>query len=74
MDGTDDIAWSKRTDNMRQLSLFQRTQKNNANLDPAVIAEIQGILHGTHAYIPLYKQACQIMSEKPEDEHSSVLL
>ena len=50
--------------------LHQRTQ-NNANLNAAVIAEIQGVLNQTHAYIPLYKQACQIMSEKPGDQHNS---
>ena len=53
--------------------LFQRTQ-NNANLNPAVMVEIQGVFNQTHAYIPLYKQACQIMSENPEDQHDSVVL
>ena len=53
--------------------LCQRTQ-NNANPNAAVIAQIQGVLNETHAYIPLYKQACQIMTEKPEDQHDNVVL
>ena len=38
------------------------------------MAEIQGVLNQTHAYIPLYKQASQVMSEKPEDQHDGVVI
>ena len=47
-------------------------QTNNPNLNPVIMAEIQGILNASHPYVELYKQAFQIMREKPAEEHDTV--
>ena len=49
-------------------------QQNNQNLNPAVVALIQGILNQTHPYIALYKQAYQVMREKPVEEQQTVAI
>ena len=49
-------------------------QTNNPTLNPAVMTEIQGILNTSHPYVQLYKQAFQIMNEKPPEEHSTVTI
>ena len=49
-------------------------QTNNPTLNPAVMTEIQGILNTSHPYVQLYKQAFQIMNEKPPEEHSTVAI
>ena len=36
-------------------------QGNNTNLRPAVMAIIQGVIHKSHPYAELYKQAFEIM-------------
>ena len=54
-----------------QEQLAQR-QRNNPNLNPAIMAEIQGVLDTSHPYVELYKQAYQIMMEKPPEEHNTV--
>ena len=56
-----------------QEQLAQR-QANNPTLIPAIMAEIQGILHTSHPYVELYKQAYQIMREKPPEEHDTVAI
>ena len=38
------------------------------------MTEIQGILNTSHPYVQLYKQAFQIMNEKPPEEHSTVAI
>ena len=43
--------------------LAQR-QANNTNLNPAVMAIIQGVIHESHPYIALYRQAFEIMRDK----------
>jgi hypothetical protein len=56
-----------------QEQLAQR-QQNNPNLNPAVMTEIQGVLNTSHPYVELYKQAFQIMREKPAEEHNTVAI
>jgi hypothetical protein len=56
-----------------QEQLAQR-QLNNPNLNPAIMTEIQGVLDTSHPYVELYKQAFQIMREKPAEEHDTVAL
>ena len=36
--------------------------------------EIQGVLNASHPYVELYKQAFQIMREKPAGEHDIVAM
>ena len=38
------------------------------------MAEIQGILNASHPYVELYKQAYQIMRDKPAEEHDTVAM
>ncbi|KAJ7588450.1 hypothetical protein C8J56DRAFT_729729, partial [Mycena floridula] len=38
----------------------------------AIFAELQNTLHATHPYIPLFKQAFQLMREKPPHEQKEV--
>ena len=45
----------------------------NHNLNPVVMTLIQGILNQSHPYAELYKQAFQIMREKPPEEHDTVV-
>jgi hypothetical protein len=54
-----------------QEQLAQREGRNR-NLKPAVMTIIQGILNQSHPYVELYKQAFQIMREKPPEEHDTV--
>ncbi|KAJ7588758.1 hypothetical protein C8J56DRAFT_1049677 [Mycena floridula] len=54
-----------------------RNEHNNQNnIDPtvhsAIFAELQNTLHATHPYIPLFKQAFQILREKPAHLHKDV--
>jgi hypothetical protein len=49
-------------------------QGNNINLAPAVIAIIQGVLNQSHPYAQLYKQAYQIIREKPAEEQNTVVI
>ena len=46
----------------------------NDNLSPTVMTIIQGILTQSHPYVELYKQAFQIMREKPAEEHDTVAM
>ncbi|KAF8801157.1 hypothetical protein BYT27DRAFT_7047348, partial [Phlegmacium glaucopus] len=56
-----------------QEQLAQREQ-NNTNLKPAIMALIQGVLNNSHPYVNLYKQAFQIMRDKPPEEHHTVAI
>ena len=46
--------------------------RRNPSLNPTVMRELQGMLHDTNPYIPLYKQAFQVMREKPPEEQQNV--
>ena len=54
-----------------QLGMRQRL---NQNLDPIIMTNLQAMLHETHPYIPLYKQAFHIMRERPLEEQQDVTL
>ena len=56
-------------DPLAQLRLRER---QNTNLNSVIMTELQAMLNDTHPYVPLYKQAFQIMSEKPADEQQNV--
>ena len=56
-----------------QQQLAQR-QQNNPNLNPTIMTVIQGVLDTSHPYVELYKQAFQIMREKPPEEHDTVAI
>ncbi|KAF9439447.1 hypothetical protein P691DRAFT_625815, partial [Macrolepiota fuliginosa MF-IS2] len=43
-------------------------QRNNENLNPVVLNEIQDMLHCVNPYIPLYQQAFTAMNDKPPEE------
>ena len=47
---------------------------NNINLSPAVIAIVQGVLNQSHPYVQLYKQAYQVIREKPPEEQNTVVI
>ena len=47
-------------------------QANNPNLHSVMIAELQAMIHEIHPYVALYKQAFQIMREKPIEEQHTV--
>ena len=49
-------------------------QERNPRLNHDIMAELQGMLHMTHPYIPLYKQAFLVMQERPAEEHDRVYI
>ena len=49
-------------------------QSNYPNLHPVIIAELQAMVHEMHPYVALYKQAFQIMREKPIEEQQTVYI
>ena len=51
---------------------LQIRQRNNTNLNSVVMTQLQGMLNTHHPYVPLYKQAFQIMREKPADQQQDV--
>ena len=53
--------------------LAQR-QGNNRNLNPQIMAIIQAVIHQSHPYMELYRQAFEVMSEKPPEERSTVAM
>ncbi|THH13903.1 hypothetical protein EW146_g6364 [Bondarzewia mesenterica] len=48
-------------------ALAARTARN-PNLNPVIMSDLQAMLHDTHPYVPLYKQAYEILCEKPPEE------
>ena len=52
-----------------QLGMRQRL---NQNLNPIIMTSLQAMLHETHPYIPLYKQAYYIMRERPPNEQQNL--
>jgi hypothetical protein len=44
----------------------------NSNLDPRIMTALQMTLNEFHPFMPLYKHAYQIMTEKPPEEHANV--
>jgi hypothetical protein len=49
-------------------------QNRNQNLLPQIMTELQAMMQNTHPYIPLYKQAFQIMRAKPPEEQKNVVV
>src|ERR1700723_1635085 len=45
---------------------------NNQNLDPSIMLDLQTMLGVHNPYVPLYKQAYQIMADKPANERANV--
>ena len=58
-------------DPVQQLAL---RQGNNTNLNPAIMPIIQGVIHQSHPYVELYRQAFEIMRDKPADEQDTVAM
>jgi len=46
--------------------------RRNPNLHPMIMSELQAMIHNTHPYVPLFKQAFMIMAEKPPEEAHNV--
>jgi Helitron helicase-like domain at N-terminus len=46
----------------------------NSNLNPTIMTDLQAMMHETHPYVPLYKQAFQIMRAKPPEQHQKVIV
>jgi len=46
----------------------------NDNLLPQIMTELQAMMHETHPYVPLYKQAFQIMRAKPPEQQKKVVV
>ena len=51
-----------------------RDGNNNKSLSRPLLAIIQGVLHQSHPYVELYKQAYQIIREKPAEEQDTVVI
>ncbi|KAG0691739.1 hypothetical protein DFH29DRAFT_819048, partial [Suillus ampliporus] len=48
------------------------TRPGNEGLDHRILRELHDMLYRCHPYTPLYKQAYQIMQEKPQEQHMDV--
>lgn len=46
--------------------------ERNPNLNPMIMTDLQAMLNDVHPYVPLYKQAYQLMAEKPVEEQANV--
>jgi hypothetical protein len=44
----------------------------NSNLNSVIMTQLQATLHGTHPYVPLYRQAFQIIMDQPADQQQDV--
>jgi Helitron helicase-like domain at N-terminus len=53
-------------------SQLQFCEERNGNLNSVIMTELQAMLNNTHPYVPLYKQAFQIMREKPANEQQNI--
>ena len=51
-----------------------KRQGNNTNLNPAIMAVIQGVIHESHPYVELYRRACEVMMEKNPEEQTTVAM
>lgn len=51
---------------------LQARNTRNQNLNPMIMTELQAMFNDTHPYVPLYKQAYQVMMEKPPNEQANV--
>jgi hypothetical protein len=58
-------------DPLAQLNL---RKGRNANLNSVIMTQLQAMVHETHPYVRLYKQAFEIMREKPADEQQDVTI
>jgi hypothetical protein len=54
-----------------QVALDARNSRN-PNLNPMIMTELQAMLNDVHPYVPLYKQAYQIMMDKPLEEQANI--
>ena len=54
-----------------QVTLDARHQWN-PNLNPMIMTDLQAMIHNVHPYVPLYKQAYQIMTEKPPAQQANI--
>ena len=54
-----------------QAALAARTNRNS-NLDPFLMGELQQMLIANNPFVPLYKQAYQIMQERPPELQSNL--
>ena len=43
-------------------------QRGYSNLLPGVLGDLQNILYDINPYVPLYRQAYEILSSKPQEE------
>jgi len=50
----------------------QHRAERNRNLDPTALRTLHDMLWRHHPYAPLYKQAYQVMREKPPEQHPDV--
>jgi hypothetical protein len=57
-----------------QPTVFAQIYIHNPNLNSVIMTELQAMLNDTHPYVALYKQAFQIMSEKPPDEQQDIAI
>ena len=49
-------------------------QSNNPNLNSVIMTQLQDMITQTHPYASLYKQAYDIMKEKPQDEQQNIYM
>jgi hypothetical protein len=56
------------------LAQLRIQEQHNPNLNLVIMTELQAMLNDTHPYVALYKQAFQIMSEKPPEEQQDVTI
>jgi hypothetical protein len=54
-----------------QVALATQNQRNS-NLDPTVMSDLQTMLLQTHPYVALYKQAYQILIDKPPGQQDNL--
>jgi hypothetical protein len=56
------------------LAQLRLREGSNTNLNSVIMTQLQAMLNDTHPYVPLYKQAFQIMREKPPEEQQNVTI
>ncbi|KAG2055672.1 hypothetical protein BDR06DRAFT_845562, partial [Suillus hirtellus] len=58
--------------NPEQATDIRANQPGNENLDRRILRELHDMLYRSHPYVALYKQAHQVMREKPPEQHTEV--
>ncbi|KAG1809230.1 hypothetical protein EV424DRAFT_1301507, partial [Suillus variegatus] len=51
---------------------IRANRPGNENLDRRILRELHDMLYRSHPYVALYKQAYQVMMEKPPEQHTEV--